>query len=522
MSKRSKNPANDLLTQDRIPFLVSLLLFPATILSFLFAPNILSPLFDGPDGIRWVAPFFLFMGILATTYCLFPVFNKEISYKSGLFWAGALIVFFAGILIFVSIQRFSSGLRYIETYNEIMGIRLSQGRSIYPDPELGPVGTVYTPFFFIVSSLFHKFLPAGFAYGRLISLASVLLTALFVYKIVRQRGGAIITGVLATAVFLSTYSPLDRLYDQSCVDTLIMFLTCITLFYFMKKTPLGDMAALFFAGLACFTKQSAVYPFIVVLVFIIISRRKLWVYNPLIFWSVVAGLLIVITRGWAYTYLVTYPTRHGFRELPPRFLLFRFFVLQIPLWIGAIYGVSKLRENRFLIYSIAVLAAALFGIFKSGGGIHPLFPVEPLLCIAAIGLLCRYKILLICQLLLGIYNPFTALYPHKTIRDVDKEIVNLANNTQGDVWLPMETYLYSKTEKEEWDNFCALFGPVWARQPTPQRLLNALEQRKFDMILMRKNSTDLFRYFQPVVRELIKKGYDVEVEKELVVYRRRD
>ena len=518
MSTPSQEPANNLLTQDRVSFFCPVLLFVATILSFLFAPVILRPMFDGPDGVRWVAPFFLLMGMLATTYSLFPVFYKEISYKSGFFWAGAIIVFFAGILIFVTVQRFSSGLRYIETYNEIMGIRLSQGRSIYPDPELEPVGTVYTPFFFIVSSLFHTFLPAGFAYGRLISLASVLLTALFVYKIVRQRRGAVITGVLAAAVFFSTYSPLDRLYDQSGVDTLLMFLTCVTLFFFLKKTPKGDMAALFFAGLACFTKQSAIYPFVVVLIFVIISRRKMWVYNPLIFWVIVAGVLILITRGWAFTYLVIYPAKHGFREMPPRFLLFRFFVLQIPLWIGLIYGVIKYRENRFLVYTISILVAALFGIFKSGGGIHPLFPAEPVLCLAAIDLLSRYRILLVCQLIIGLYNPFTALYPYKTIHDADREIVSLANSTQGEVWLPLETYLYSRTDKREWDNFCALFGPVWAGLPTPQRLLDALEQKKFDMILMRKNSTDLFRYFQPKVRELIKQEYRKEEKGGIIIY----
>ena len=521
MSELSNKSTNDFFIQNRIPFLFSILLFSATILSSLFAPQILSPLFDGPDGVRWVAPFLLLMGFFAAMYCLFPLFFKKISFNTQLFWAGAIVVFFAGILIFVSIQRFSSGLRYIEAYNEIMGIRLSQCRSIYPDPELGPVGTVYTPFFFIVSSLFHKFLPAGFAYGRLISLASVLLTALFVYKIVRQRGGAIITGVFASAVFLSTYSPLDKLYDQSCVDTLLMFLTCVTLFFFLKKTPIGDMAALFFAGLACFTKQSALYPFLIVLIFIMISRRKLWVYNPLIFWAVVAGVLIFITKGQAYTYLVLYPARHGFRLFPPSFLIQRFFVLQILLWGGVMYGVIKQRDKRFFIYSLAVLAAAVFGILKSGGGIHPLFSVEPLLCIIAIDLFIRYKILLIGQLILGIFNPFTALYPFTTTHDVDKEIVTLANNAQGDVWLPMETYLYIRTGKKEWDNFCALFGPVWAGMSTPKRLLDALEQKRFDLILIRKNSTDLFRFFQPAVRELIEMGYTSEERKGLIIYRKK-
>ena len=122
MSDLPNRSIAELFNQNRFPFLLSFLLFIATILSPLFAPNILRPLFDGPDGTRWIAPFFLLMGVLATIYSLFPVFFKEVSYKSELFWAGAVVVFFAGLLIFVSVQRFTSGLRYLETYNEIMGI----------------------------------------------------------------------------------------------------------------------------------------------------------------------------------------------------------------------------------------------------------------------------------------------------------------------------------------------------------------------------------------------------------------
>lgn len=520
MADPSEKYINNFIFQNRTSFIFTILVFSATILSTLFAPLILRPIFDGPDGVRWAAPFFLLMGTLATIYCLFPVFFKKISYKSELFWIGAVVVFFAGVIIFVSVQRFTSGLRYLETYNEIMGIRLSQGRSIYPDPEQGPVGTVYTPFFFILCSLFHRFLPAGFAYGRLISLFSILFSAFFVYKIVKLRGGTIIMGTWTSAVFLSTYSVLDKLYDQSCVDTLLMCLTCITLYFFLKKTALGDMAALFFCSLACFTKQTAVYPFIVILTFIIFSRRKWWIYSPLLFWAVVAAILLLITKGWAYTYLVTYPVGHGFRNFPPLCIFTRLFLRQLPLWACVIYGIIKLKDKRFYAYFLTVFVATLFGIFKGGGGFHPIFPLEPLLCIAAINGLKWYKILLACQLLIGIYNPFTTLYPWVLIRNVDKEIITMANNTKGDVWLPMETYLYSRTEKKEWDNFCALFGPIWAGYPLPKRLFSALEKKKFDLVIIRRNSMDLFRLFHPSVRELLKQGYTSEKKKGLIIYRR--
>jgi|GEM_PF-3337590 len=519
MPELKKN--NSFLNDNHIQIFIPAIIIIFTAFGFCYAPKFLHPLFNGPDGTRWISPFLLMMGTLAGIYCLIPAFNKKISFISERFIAGAVVLFFTGMLLFVTVQRFSSGLRYLETYNEIMAIRLAQGVSMYPNPETAPVGSVYTPFFFIVCSIFHKLLPAGYGYGRLISFISVLLTALFVHKIVRQRNGSKAAGVWGAAVFLSTYAPLAMLYDQSCVDTLLMFLTVLCLFFFLKNRPLDDLYALMWGGLACFTKQSAAYPFMVILIFLIISRRKLWVYSPLVFWAGVAAILLFITNGWAYTYLVAYPAGHGFRDFPPSYLLYRFFMLQTLLWIALIYMIIKQRQARFFAYSLAVLVASFFGIYKSGGGLHPFFPFEPLLCIAAVPLLMRYKIVLACQLLLGLYNPFKAIYPWATIRNPDKEIVAMTKAAQGEVWLPTETYLYSRTEKKEWDNFCALFGPVWAGKNPPQRLLEALEQKKFELILMRKNSTDLFRLFHPAIIDLIKKQYIREETETLVIYRRR-
>ncbi len=512
---------NDFAETNRISIIVVSLCIVLTVLCATLAPTVLRPLFTGPDGIRWIAPFFIVMGFFATGYSFYALSYRKWSLTSEVFLAGATVTFFAGIITFIALQRFSSGLRYIETYNEIMAIRLSQGKSIYMNPEQGPVGTVYTPFFFMITSIFHRIVPAGYGYGRLVSLAALLLTAWFVFRIVVLRGNPPSAGIWTAGVFLATYFPMDALYDQSCVDTLQMCLTCITLFHFLKNTPRDDMLALLLGGLACFTKQSAVYPFLVVSIAVLIKRRQWWVYRPLLFWAAAGCLLILMTKGWAVTYLITYPARHGIRAMPPFFLLRRFFLLQILLWCCVTVTGIKHWEHRFHIYFLSVLAASLSGIFKSGGGIHPLFPTEPLLCIAAAPVLYRYKTILLCQLIIGLHNPFTALYPWKTIREADREIVAVANSTDGEVWLPMESYLYSRTTKKDWDNFCALFGPMWAGFPTSERLASVLRTRRFERILIRKNSTDLFRFFSPELRELIAAGYDRKDSGIVITYTRK-
>lgn len=499
---------------------ISLFIVLITCLSIVFAPGILSSFFTGPDGLMWLRPFLIFMGSFFVLYSLFPLINRNFEFKGEKFIGGACLVFFLGLFLFVGIQRFTSGLRLIEAYNEVMNIRISQGQSIYPDPETAPMGVIYTPFFFMVSGLFHKLLPDGFGYGRIVCILSTLGTAFFVFKISLQRKSETTSAIWASALFFATNSIMATIYDQSFVDSLLMLVICITLSFFLQNSLKGDMLALFFTGLACFTKQTGIYSFIVVLIFLIISRRKLWVFSPLIFWGAVAGTLILITKGWAYTYLVTYPLGHGFRNLPPSAIMSKFFLWQAPLWIGVIWGILQNRQKRFLFFFLSILLTSLFGVFKVGGWFNALVPIEPLLCIVAADTLRHRKLLLICQLILGVYNPFTAVYPWTTIRYADKEIVALARNADGEVWLPMDSYLYKSTDKKEWDNICALFGPGWSGYPPPERLIKALDYKKFHLIIIRKSSMTLFRLFHPKIKQLIKQNYMLEETEQLNIYRR--
>jgi hypothetical protein len=486
------------------------------------APVLLKGLFTGPDGTRWLGPFLAWTGACITGFVWHAFGIKRLPPKSETFIAGICITFLTAIIIFIAMQRFTSGLRYTETYNEIMAMRLARGESIYPDPERAPVGTVYTPFFFILAGAIHTILPAGLSCGRLVSLAAFLATLFFLFRISVHVHKNTETALWTVALFCATYAPLDCLYDQSCVDTLQMCVSAVALYFFLQKTPRGDWAALFFCGLACFTKQSALYPFLVVLAGTgIAQKRRWWVYNPLLFWGAVSGLLIVMTGGWVLTYTITYPSLHGFRTQPLPFILQRFLLLQLPVWICLVPGLMAHRKYRFHAYLLAVLFASLTGIYKNGGGIHALFPVEPLVCVAAAYHARKWPLLLCAQLVLGCVNPFTALYPWKTIRDVDKRIVRVAAASEGDVWLPMDTYLYDKIRRPEWDNFCALFGPLWANLETPGRLTQAVEQRRFALILIRENSLDLYRYLPPHIREAIENGYNREKSDGLVIYRRK-
>lgn len=519
--QNGRSPEARLARRRRLARIVFAVVLSGTALSTVSLPRLLSPLFNGPEGVRWLTPFLLWMGLLAAGYAAVPAFLDIRLARREYYRAWGAVLFFGGMIVFVALQRFSSGIWYLETYNETMAIRISQGRSIYPDPRIGPVGSVYTPFYFLITGLLHLLLPSGYGYGRLVSLASLLLTAFLVYRITIERTRDRTVAVWAAALFLSTYAPLTKIYDFGYVDSLLMCCTCASLLFFLRNSQEGDVLALLFGGLACFTKQSALFPFLTVLGFCIAGRRRARTYWPLLFWAAVAVTLILMTKGWALTYLVEYPLAHGTRRYLPIGILRAGFLLQIPLWVGVTADLRRRRNLRFLLYAGAVLLASLSGAYKGGGWICALFPLEPLLCIAAAQFLAKHRVLLAVQLIIGLYNPFTTLFPWSSVRDADLEILEILESAQDDVWLPTEGYLYARADKKEWDNQCAMYGPGWANHPPPQRLLDALREAKFEAVVLRNNSTEFFGLLHPNIRKLVRQNYWDDSTERLMILTRR-
>lgn len=510
---------NNKTKQQKILLYIGLVILVLTSILPFILPVLLSQQFNGIDKTLWLNPFIISMGVIFFIYCICIYLLKNTSIKTSSLYAGAVIVYLSGIVIFIAIQRFTSGLHYLESYNEVMNIRLSQGYSIYPDLEEYPVGTVYTPLFFILGSLFHLLFPDGYGYGRIISLLSFFATAIMVYIIVKQQYKKTDMALWASALFLCTYVPMEKLYDFSCVDTLLMCIITIALYFFLKNSHKADAISLFFCGLACFTKQTAVFPFLAVFGTMLFSRRKICMYSPIIFWTIIGIVLLLITDGMAFKYLVTYPLAHGIKSIPSFSILFKIFGLQIFLWYGAYVYISKERHDRFNILFFVIFISSFMGLMKSGGWIQAMFPLEPILCIAAIKTLYNKRLLLYCQLIIVLFIPFSTLYPYALYQKPDHDIVDLVKTEQKDVWLPMESYLYQRCNKKEWDNFCALFGPGWAGEKPPKRLVNALKTQQFGLIIIRKNSLDILNYLHPVLKKHLDKNYYIENKEHLRIYR---
>jgi hypothetical protein len=304
--------------------------FAASLLLSLLAPPHLAGLLDGPDGTRWAGPFILWMGSCGALFlALVPLLRRSSTDPLDTL-AMAALFFFAALILFVAGQRLTSGLRVNEGYNAAMSVWLSMGGSLYPDPELAPLGSIYGPLYFLLCAPLHLLFPGIPGIGRVISLAATATTAGILYLGGRRRVGAPWAGVWAAALFCATYSPMRQLYDMVNMDPLTMALCAGALYFFLARTDRGDMLALFFAACACFAKQTALPFFLIVLGGAIIARRKPWVYAPVLIASMAGAILLAATHGRAWDYMTQYPLHHHWGPLPDRGDLLRLFIVQLP------------------------------------------------------------------------------------------------------------------------------------------------------------------------------------------------
>ena len=470
-------------------------------------PVLLSSVFTGVEGTRWVLPMGLWMTVAGSLFVLgIPLLYRR-------FAAGEEVValgvawFLAALLAFIALQRLGSGLRVLESHNQVMVMRVAAGGNLYPDPQLEPGGPIYAPLYFLVCGLLHRLLAASFAWGRVVSLGCTLGTALLTAVLARRLGAARGSAVWAPALFLATYPLLNMLYDNVMVDPLLMLLLTAGGYLLVGNTPRQDGAALVVLGLACFTKQTAALPAAAGLAIILFSRRSIKVYWSVPLFIAAGVVLLLVTNGRAWVNLVRLPGSYGWQGMPfPRRMIVAA-ILHFPLLVCAVIGAIRSPHPRFLLYCGALIAAATSGLVHAGGWINTLMILEGVMVAQGACLLPRRKVLLALQLVVGLYNPFPPLYPWSTIRDPDRAAIALAGKTAGPVWFPVESDLAYRSGTMEWDNAVAIDCITWAGEEVPRRLVDAIRMQHFELILMRESSRQAYDKLPPTLRQLVDRLY---------------
>jgi len=170
--------------------------------------------------------------------------------------SGALIQF--GRFLYIAFSRitFPFTLEWMEGGSFIQVSRILAGRQLYVRPSFDFIPQIYPPFYYYLSALVDKIIGNHFIALRLVSILSTIGIFILIYLLVSQYSGSKLAGLLASALFGSTYELSGYWFDIARVDSLALSLLLLSIYLFLKNDIKESVLGGLVFALSCFTKQT--------------------------------------------------------------------------------------------------------------------------------------------------------------------------------------------------------------------------------------------------------------------------
>lgn len=277
--------------------------------------------------------------------------------------------------------------------------RARSGQPIYVEPTSGFIPFLYPPlYYWLVAALGGTTLVA-----RVVSITATFTQGVLVWKTVRALNGSRLWAIAAVGCFAGCFSYVGYWYDLERSDGVVAALVIASAFVLVRwRGVAGALVAGMLAGLACFTKQQAIFYVAGSIGGLVVASRAsdargdtarevaAFVLGGL----VVAFLLLFGVHGdWAAYYLLKMPRAHGlmwslFETVVGRDLSYGplLFVTTLGIGVYAFFGMLNrtLARGEIVFSSIllAAFAAALSSRLHIGGFINVLLPWSTFACVA--------------------------------------------------------------------------------------------------------------------------------------------
>ncbi len=414
--------------------------------------------------------------------------------------------------------------------------RILEGKPIYVAPSMDFSPFIYTPLYHYLAAIMCKISGLNLGSLRLISFVASLGSFVVAYHIVRRETRNAIAGIVAVGLFAATFKIGGAWFDLAHVDTLmVFFLLCGVYADRFWRGYAGVFATVLMLTLAYFTKQSSLVIILAIVMgeFFINWRRAF----------VLGGLLTVLLGGstWALDwYYDGWYVHWLFRQVSVPGISKR-------IWIGfwtqdlaASYGIAcamacigllllmgRARLHGFIFYSAVTLSAVVMSWASRlhvGGYLNVNMPALLMIAVMSgigvgeildrvrqrtprqrqavtVGLCC----VLLVQFALLIYNPAKQI-PTKADREAGQRILDLIEQTEGDVFIPYDNYLPAYVGKKTFVTLASIKA-LFADRGTAhvdafeQEFKEKFRNREFALVVMgsqRHFNREISRYYRPL------------------------
>lgn len=454
----------------------------------------------------------------------------------------AAAVVFAAMYFFTALPRiaYPFDLDFEEDSVLMEAVRFAQGQAVYVPPNAVFNPHVYMPLYFWVSGLLVKLMGASLTPLRLLSFASILVTAGLIFYIARRETGQNWIAVACAGLFLGGYRINGFWYELARVDSLFIALMVsgLALGIYAK----GDRARLVLSALvlalAFFTKQTGGFIGVGLGLYLLLiaGRRAFWFIIPFALFALVPLFTLnAATGGWFFYHIFFIGSADPIEAgRVVNFVLFELFGVMAALTLMAVAaGLWNVRESGWrVIVSQPWLVAMVFAILISGlgrarvgGNLNNRLPAYTLLCLAPAilynvwGKLSELRppfnlrvmpqtvlaAAILVQFALGIYNPLRYV-PTAAMRASGENLISRIRAADGPVLVMMHPY-YALLAGNEMSTQMATLWYVRDRGalPFPDDFVSRMQNKYYTEIISDESDFET----EPALRAMLDTNYQM-------------
>jgi len=444
----------------------------------------------------------------------FFLFMKEILFFFGLYF----IVKVSIIMLFRLDYPFE--LEWMEGGSLIQVNRILNGLSLYTEPSIDYIPSIYTPLYFYFSSFLARLVGFGFLPLRLISFLSTIGIFILTFLFIHRENQDILMSLISVGIFSSLFKPTGAWFDIARVDSLLYFFLLLGIFLSKSERKIPLIFSGIFFSLAVYTKQTAIIPVCFIFLFLLINNKKGLYLSGLSFLLICISLLVVFessSNGW-FSYIVfnkssTYSINLSSSLNLINQMLQPIIFLLIPTLYFFIRTIIKKKTNILTYFGMLIIGLFSFSFVHKlpGGYANVLIPFYGGIAItSSLGLRDIFddlrsnqkrivqiptSILLVLLVILQFNRlDYSAKRQIPTSNDyrIGNSIVDKIKNTNGEVYFSSASYLNLYANKQtyaHWISFMEFLGEFGGAASDigtsiHNELMDSIEQKRFEMVIL--------------------------------------
>ncbi|MDQ2813450.1 MAG: glycosyltransferase family 39 protein [Actinomycetota bacterium] len=210
-------------------------------------------------------------------------------------------------------------LEYLESNSLIEVHRILTGRPLYAAPTVGYVPDGYPPLYFATSAAAASVLGLCYLPLRLVSLVSSLVCFAVLARLVQRETASAAAGIAAAGLLAATYFASHTWFDVARVDSLFLALSVAALYAarWMRRTR-GAVATGLLLTAAFLTKQNGLAEGVAVLIALAAGPRRRLAWRAALTYgaalSISTLLLGLTSHGWYIYYVFVLMSQHTLND----------------------------------------------------------------------------------------------------------------------------------------------------------------------------------------------------------------